>query len=320
MRTSSRGVKLIAKDEGLRLRAYKPVAGEPGWTIGYGHHGPDVKQGQVITRARARTLLRKDLAWAEDTVRRVDHALKLTFNQNEFDALVSLVFNCGPGAIERGSTIYRHLEGGRRRDAANTFLLWNKGGVPLAPIKGLTDRRRAERDLFLKPMSRRRKRKAAKLNATVTFDGVPVFRGHALVLGEARKRGWTGELTSGDRREGVPERYGKLSQAKLYAAWVAYSTRGVIPSFMHGQRPNPANPPGRGTHELRSDGVAYRGPVGRPLAWHQLGLDATKADELRATLNRLSFKARRPYVDPREQHHSNLYRNPARRLRKLGLA
>ncbi len=144
----------------------------------------------------------------------------------------------------------------------------------------------------------------AELNRTVGFDGVPVFRGLALMLQDARDRGWTGTLNSADRRDGVAERYGKRSQAALYAGWVRRQA-----GF------NPANPPGRSTHELRSDGVAYRGPVGRPLSWWQLGLDVSEAEELRAVLNRLGYSAFRPYADGREAHHVNLKRNPRRRLR-----
>jgi hypothetical protein len=129
------------------------------------------------------------------------------------------------------------------------------------------------------------------------------------MLADARAHGWHGRLNSADRRQGVAERYGKLSQAALYAGWIAHKA-----GF------NPANPPGRSTHELRSDAVAYRGPVGRPLAWWQLGLDAGDAAQLRAVLNRLGYAAFRPYPDGREVHHVNLRRSPTRRLRQRSLA
>lgn len=150
-------------------------------------------------------------------------------------------------------------------------------------------------------MSKRRNR----LDQTVALNGTPLFRGHRLMLRDAAKHGWTGVVNSADRRKGVPERYGKLSQAALYAGWLAGKA-----GF------NPANPPGRSTHELRSDGVAYRGPVGRPLAWWQLGLDVTNADQLLGVLNRLGYDASRPYSAGSEQHHINLRRSPRRRLIK----
>ena len=143
------------------------------------------------------------------------------------------------------------------------------------------------------------------LNQTVTLDGTPLFRGHRLMLQDARKHGWNGVVNSADRRKGVAERYGKMSQAALYAGWIAGRA-----GF------NPANPPGRSTHELRSDGAAYRGPAGRPLSWWQLGLDVSNADQLLGVLNRLGYAAFRPYSSGSEAHHINLRKSPRRRLIK----
>jgi lysozyme len=148
-----------------------------------------------------------------------------------------------------------------------------------------------------------------KLNRTVAFDGTPVFHGLALALHHARKHGWHGRLISADRRKGVAEKYGKLSQWALYVGyWIRH-----LPGY------NPANPPGRSTHELRSDAVAYRGPVGRPLAWWQLGLDVTDSDDLLRILVALGYRVRRPYSAGSERHHLNFTRNPRRRLRSSGL-
>ena len=52
MDISSKGLNLIKKYEGCRLTAYKPVATEKYWTIGYGHYGPDVRAGMKITQAQ----------------------------------------------------------------------------------------------------------------------------------------------------------------------------------------------------------------------------------------------------------------------------
>jgi hypothetical protein len=152
-------------------------------------------------------------------------------------------------------------------------------------------------------------RHTPRLTDTVAFDGVPMFRGLALMLADARTHGWHGTVASADRRKGVAERYGLRSQAALYAGWVARR-----------QGFNPANPPGRSTHELRSDGVAYRGPAGRPLLWWQLGLDCSDTENLRAILVRLGYAAFRPYPDGREAHHVNLKHSPTATLRKRGLA
>jgi hypothetical protein len=146
------------------------------------------------------------------------------------------------------------------------------------------------------------------MTATISYDGTPVFRGLARALSDARRHGWRGELVSADRRKGVAERYGKLSQAALYAGWISHRV-----GF------NPANPPGRSSHELHSDGVAYRGPVGRPLSWWQLGLDVTNSEQLIRVLRGLGYHVRRPYPSGSEEHHLNFTRSPYRRLRQRGL-
>jgi hypothetical protein len=165
-------------------------------------------------------------------------------------------------------------------------------------------KRRERRAQHVRRMVRR-----SRLVNTVAFDGVPVFQGLALMLTDARDHGWNGGLNSADRRKGVAERYGRMSQAALYAGWIAHKL-----GF------NPANPPGRSTHELRSDGVPYLGPIGRPLAWWQLGLDVSDPVGLVATLNRLGYPAFRPYSSPSEAHHVNLRRSPWRTLHRRKLA
>lgn len=151
MKASQRGVDLVASFEGLRLTAYKPVPTERHHTIGYGHYGPDVKPGQVISRTTALKLLREDLRWAELAV---DRRVTVPLTQGQFDALVSFVFNVGEGAFA-SSTLLRRVNGRRWRLAANQFLRWNKGGGHV--LLGLSRRRRKERSLFLKSSPKKRR-------------------------------------------------------------------------------------------------------------------------------------------------------------------
>ncbi|PQA86568.1 hypothetical protein CW354_16290 [Marinicaulis flavus] len=147
MRTSESGIELIKRFEGLELEAYQDIAGI--WTIGYGHTGPDVEPGMKISERDAEELLRKDLRPREQAV---DSAVKVPLNQNEFDALVSFVYNVGVGAL-RSSTALKRLNKGDRIGAADALTWWNKatvGGV-LREVVGLTRRRAAERALFLTP-------------------------------------------------------------------------------------------------------------------------------------------------------------------------
>lgn len=147
MKTSERGIALIKQFEGLELEAYQDIAGV--WTIGYGHTGSDVQPGMRISEREAEALLRRDLRSRENAV---DRLTKVSVNQNEFDALVSFIYNVGISAFER-STARRRLNRGDRLGAANALTWWNKatvGGV-LREVLGLTRRRAAEKALFLTP-------------------------------------------------------------------------------------------------------------------------------------------------------------------------
>jgi lysozyme len=143
MKTSQAAQNRIAEHEGLRLEAYPDpgTGGEP-WTIGVGHTG-GVKPGDRITKDQAIDFLAADLQSAEKAVA---GAVKVPLSQNEFDALVSFVFNVGAGAF-RSSTLLKLLNVGDRRGAADQFLRWDKAGGRV--MAGLTRRRADERKWFL---------------------------------------------------------------------------------------------------------------------------------------------------------------------------
>ena len=92
---------MIMQWEGCVLKAYKCPAGV--LTIGYGHTGSDVKEGMTITAAQAVALFNQDIDKFSTTVeKQLGSALgKLT--QNQFDALVSLSYNIGPGNFAKSS-------------------------------------------------------------------------------------------------------------------------------------------------------------------------------------------------------------------------
>ena len=139
MRTSQNGINLIKKFEGCRLTAYKCAAGVP--TIGYGHTA-GVKMGQAITQAQAEGFLKDDLIKYEKNVEKYDS--KYHWNQNEFDALVSFAFNIG--SIDQLTA-----NGTRDRKAiAGKMPQYNKAAGKA--LDGLTERRAAERGLFIKPV------------------------------------------------------------------------------------------------------------------------------------------------------------------------
>ncbi|OQS34560.1 lysozyme [Chromobacterium haemolyticum] len=144
MNISANGVKLIQQFEGLRLKAYQDAVGV--WTIGYGHTGPDVTPGLVITQAQADALLARDLSRFETGVTRL---AAVPLHQNQFDALVSFSYNLGLGSLQN-STLLRLLNQRDYAGAAAQFPRWNKAGGKVLP--GLTRRRAAEQALFLQPV------------------------------------------------------------------------------------------------------------------------------------------------------------------------
>ena len=144
MKISQNGINLVKRFEGCRLTAYKPVAAEKYWTIGYGHYGPDVQKGQRITQGKAEQLLKSDLVRYENNVMKFN--AKYLWNLNEFDALVSFAYNTG--------SINQLVKNGKRSRAeiAEKILEYNKGadGEELA---GLKKRRQAEQELLLRPVA-----------------------------------------------------------------------------------------------------------------------------------------------------------------------
>jgi lysozyme len=135
------GLQIIKDSESLQLRAYQDSGGV--WTIGWGHTG-DVHEGDVITEHEAEALIRADLAGAEECVNRYAPGV----NQNQFDALVSLSFNCGCAPLSK-FTIGRLVRAGDYNAAAAQFGVWNHDNGKV--LAGLTKRRAAEAKLFLTP-------------------------------------------------------------------------------------------------------------------------------------------------------------------------
>ena len=130
------GLNLIKKYEGCRLTSYICPAGV--LTIGYGHTGKDVKPNQTITKKKAISLLKKDLARFERRVQSYDYIYEWT--DNEFSALVSFAFNIGN--IDQ-LTAYGTRTRSQIRRAMVKYVKAN--GKTLA---GLVKRRKAELKLF----------------------------------------------------------------------------------------------------------------------------------------------------------------------------
>ncbi|MBS1520279.1 MAG: lysozyme [Bacteroidetes bacterium] len=152
MRLSENGIALIKSFEGLRLNAYRDVAGV--WTIGYGstryHDGKTVKPGDKLSdETQASALLANTLGEYVDAV---NSGVQVQLTQNQFDALVSFTYNEGTGAL-KNSTLLKKLNSGDYQGASVQFLLWNKITDPQSGEKvvssTLNTRRIEESKLFL---------------------------------------------------------------------------------------------------------------------------------------------------------------------------
>lgn len=156
---SENGLTYLKRIEGsFKPQAYRDQAEY--WTIGYGHklkHGESFPYG--ITEEEAHKLLQNDLRTAENTVKKY---VKVSLEQNQFDAVVSLTYNVGPKVFRmetyKGSGVYKNTEllnllnAGDYNGSANQILKFNKitakdGTVSTSP--GLARRRKEEHDIFL---------------------------------------------------------------------------------------------------------------------------------------------------------------------------
>jgi GH24 family phage-related lysozyme (muramidase) len=146
MRTGETGLNLIKGYEGLRMSAH--FAPSEQWTVGYGHIST-ARHGMSVTEGEAERLLRDDVKPLESLLAAT---VRAPLNQNEHDALVSLIFSIGEENWRR-STVLRKLNAGDKLAAAQAFELWTRARVngELVSLDGLVRRRAAEKSLFLMP-------------------------------------------------------------------------------------------------------------------------------------------------------------------------
>lgn len=142
------GLELIKSFEGCSLAVYLDIAGNP--TVGTGHLITDkdapLKIFDTITQAQADNYLKQDLSAA---CLDVENAIYAELNDNQYGALVSLVYNCGDAPLH--GTLGNRLNANDYEAAADEFLRWNH--VCGEVVDGLTRRREAERRLFNTPVN-----------------------------------------------------------------------------------------------------------------------------------------------------------------------
>ena len=144
MRTSDKGIELIKGFESLHLKAYMCPAGI--YTIGWGHT-LGVTPTQQISLEAAESLLREDLRLAEACVSKI-----AGLTQNQFDALVSFVFNVGVQAFSN-SRLRRLVVANRNNEAIRyEFSRWKYATVDGEKVvmPGLERRRKEEANTYFK--------------------------------------------------------------------------------------------------------------------------------------------------------------------------
>ena len=139
MKTSPKGIALIKEFEGLRLKAYKCPGGV--WTIGYGHTD-GVRPGMVISERQAEDFLKAELIAFEKYL----NDLRLAINQNQFDALISFIYNVGTGNFSSSTMLRKVKANPLDNSIMDESLRWvySKGRV----LPGLQRRRLAEMKLY----------------------------------------------------------------------------------------------------------------------------------------------------------------------------
>ena len=170
MKLSAVGAALMHKYEGCKNRPYLCPAHI--WTIGYGHvlYQEQIKLPMVRPPGKTKAdipMIRSEYplkpehnrVWTKQEIDDLFDGDVSSFergvlrlvpgsigSQGRFDALVSFSFNVGLGNLQNSSARIK-ANRGEWEAAADSLLLWNKGGGKVLP--GLDRRRKDERALFL---------------------------------------------------------------------------------------------------------------------------------------------------------------------------
>lgn len=212
MKLSSQGAELIAEFEGFRAKPYRDAVGV--WTIGFGSTKGVGPNTPLVTREQALARMMREI---DATYGAAVNALGVPLTQHQFDALVSFVYNVGPGGIATTTTVGKHLRARRYREAADALLAWDKAGG--RRLLGLTRRRQAERALFLMPAPRdplagytdAERRWIREYDDLVRQDKDPVRRVVLRrVMAAQRKRIWQEAQRTGWERANRRARYRSL--------------------------------------------------------------------------------------------------------------
>lgn len=130
----------------------KPYWDNSQWTVGYGTRVPDGKleeyQKYGISEEEAEELLQEFLVTMGGDINGFIDKFGLNISQNQFDAMLSLSFNCGTGWLYKPSTLRTAVvEGWTGDDLLFAFGQWSNSGGKT--VTGLVRRRLAEAEMYL---------------------------------------------------------------------------------------------------------------------------------------------------------------------------
>jgi lysozyme len=141
----------VPKEEGTSYKAYKDIAGI--WTVCQGDT-KNVYPSLIETPEGCRVRLERQLVIHAKGVMACTPRLSEEGREWQRAAAVSLAYNIGVGGYCK-SSVDRYFDTGNWKRGCDNFLSWNKARVNgvLRPVKGLTERRKRERDICLKGLS-----------------------------------------------------------------------------------------------------------------------------------------------------------------------
>ena len=141
----NKGIPIIRKFEGLKLRAY--LCPSSIWTIGYGNtfyeNGSKVQKGDKITLDRADRLL---FFVVQKFEKEVIKMVTSQINENQLGALTSFAFNVGTSNLAKSTLLKKVNANPNDATIRDEFNRWTKAGGKV--LNGLVTRRKAEADLY----------------------------------------------------------------------------------------------------------------------------------------------------------------------------
>lgn len=145
MKLSKSGIDFLLSEEGFSPNAY---ADGGFYSIGYGHQiqpSENYLLNATITREQAQKIFQRDLIPREQAI---NNLVKVPINQNQFDALISLIYNIGIGNFS-GSSLLQSINSGASEDEIRAnWRKWNKSQGNVLEV--LVNRRERELLMYFK--------------------------------------------------------------------------------------------------------------------------------------------------------------------------